>query len=167
MAERETPGEDPLGPGRIPYRDLPLSLCQESLREPREGPENLGSRRSWRSKIMKPINSDYWVWCRSTSPHERSPCSPAFFVGNPWPRPMPSRDGRAWSSSTRSRTGAGRCVCLRDDPFRAQPAVAHAFSTFLEFRLQCEEMCKRATEASTALPSSHYYSGSSSRTSRT
>ncbi len=115
---------------------------------------------------MKPINSDYWVWCRSTSPHERSPCSPAFFVGNPWPRPMPSRDGRAWSSSTRSRTGAGRCVCLRDDPFRAQPAVAHAFSTFLEFRLQCEEMCKRATEASTALPSSHYYSGSSSRTSR-
>ncbi len=26
-----------------------------------ENPENLGSRRSWRSKIMNPINNDYWV----------------------------------------------------------------------------------------------------------
>ncbi len=40
--------EDPLG-------TPPLSL------QPREGPENLGSRRSWRSKIMNPSNNDYWV----------------------------------------------------------------------------------------------------------
>ena len=32
-----------------------------------ENPENLGSRRSWRSKIMNPITDDYWVWTRSCS----------------------------------------------------------------------------------------------------
>ncbi len=42
--ERERdPREDPLGSGRIPWGPPPLSLCRESLREPREGPENLGS----------------------------------------------------------------------------------------------------------------------------
>ena len=44
LAERERdPREDPLGSGRIPWGPPPLSLCRESLREPREGPENLGS----------------------------------------------------------------------------------------------------------------------------
>ena len=38
-----------------------LSLCQESLREPRGDSENLGRRRSWRSKITNPVNNDYWV----------------------------------------------------------------------------------------------------------
>ncbi len=39
-----------------------LSLsATEVLREPREGPENLGSRRYWRSEIMNPVNNDYWV----------------------------------------------------------------------------------------------------------
>ena len=38
-----------------------LSLCQESLREPREGPENLGSRRYWRSEIMNASSNDYCV----------------------------------------------------------------------------------------------------------
>jgi hypothetical protein len=44
LAERERdPREDPLGSGRIPWGPPPLSLCRECLREPREGPENLGS----------------------------------------------------------------------------------------------------------------------------
>ena len=40
-------------------RDPPLSLCQESLREPREGPENLGRRGSWRSEITNASDNDY------------------------------------------------------------------------------------------------------------
>ena len=50
MAEREGGGP----------RGLSLS-AKEVLREPREGPENLGSGRSWRSEIMNPVNNDYWV----------------------------------------------------------------------------------------------------------
>ena len=46
--------EDPLG--------TPPSLsAKEVLREPREGPENLGRRKSWRSEIMNASNNDYWV----------------------------------------------------------------------------------------------------------
>ena len=39
----------------------PSLSAKKVLREPREGPENLGSRRSWWSKIMNPSNNDYWV----------------------------------------------------------------------------------------------------------
>ncbi len=56
LAEGEPQGgsprvrEDPLG--------TPPSLSAKNvLREPREGPENLGSRRSRRSKIMSPSNN--------------------------------------------------------------------------------------------------------------
>ncbi|MBT77133.1 MAG: hypothetical protein CL798_02940, partial [Chromatiales bacterium] len=35
--------------------------AKEVLRDSREGPENLGSRRSWRSKIMNASNNDHWV----------------------------------------------------------------------------------------------------------
>ncbi len=80
LAERERPEggspkvrEDPLGTPPL------LSLCQESLREPREGPENLGSRRSWRSKIANPGNNDYWVRDRDRQgrrdPRMRRRCS--------------------------------------------------------------------------------------------
>ena len=51
--------EDPLG--------TPPTLSAKKVSENLEkGPENLGSRRSWRSKIMNPINNDYWVAHRST-----------------------------------------------------------------------------------------------------
>ena len=64
--ERETPREDPLRVQEDPLGTPPLFLCRESLREPREGPENLGSRRYWRSKIMNASNNDYWVKKPST-----------------------------------------------------------------------------------------------------
>jgi len=35
--------------------------AREVFREPREGSENLGSRRSWRSEIMNASNNDYGV----------------------------------------------------------------------------------------------------------
>ena len=43
--QRESPREDPLGSGRIPYRDPPSLSAKKVFREPREGPENLGRRR--------------------------------------------------------------------------------------------------------------------------
>ena len=58
-------GERPQGgPPRIredPLATPPSLSAKKVLREPRGGPENLGSRRSWRSKIMNPSNNDYWV----------------------------------------------------------------------------------------------------------
>ena len=64
--------EDFLGRDREPYggsprvREDPLGTppslsAKKVLREPRGGPENLGSRRSWRSKIMNASTIDYRV----------------------------------------------------------------------------------------------------------
>ena len=47
--------EDPLG------TPPPSLSAKKVLREPREGPENLGRRRYWRSEIMNASNNDYWV----------------------------------------------------------------------------------------------------------
>ena len=41
-----------------------LGAAKKVFSKPREGPENLGSRRSWRSKIMNAINNDHWVVSR-------------------------------------------------------------------------------------------------------
>ena len=44
--------------GALEGLDFPIS---PDFWEPREGPENLGSRVSWRSKTMNPSNNDCWV----------------------------------------------------------------------------------------------------------
>ena len=63
FAERERGGGPYRGSSRT-LGDPPQGLSRSAktvLREPRGGPENLRSRRSWSSEIMNASNNDYWV----------------------------------------------------------------------------------------------------------
>ncbi len=73
MAERETPGRIPQGPGGYPRDPPPLSLPRKSSENLEKVPRIREGEGSRRSEILNPINNDHWVRVARPGPRHEVP----------------------------------------------------------------------------------------------